>query len=86
MIYTVNCPVIVSTLLEHSTVKNQLLEIIDKIPASRIDHNDSVTDIISKTDWNIDESIKEQYLEIIKPTLISHIAAEFKKFNSNFQE
>jgi hypothetical protein len=79
MIYNVNCPVVVSTLPQHSTVKKQLLELIDKLPESRTD--DCYANI-SKTDWNIDETAEEEYLKIIKPILISHIAEEFEKFNS----
>jgi hypothetical protein len=82
MMYNINCPVIVSRLVQHDQVKEQLLTLIDEMPTSCIDHDNGLDDVISKTDWNLDDTVREKYLDLVKPILISHTVDEFKKFNS----
>lgn len=82
MTYKIDCPIIVSKLLQHTQIKEQLLKLIEEMPTARIEHDNGLDDVISKTDWNLDDSDREKYLDLVKPILISHTVSEFKKFNS----
>jgi hypothetical protein len=76
-IIELGCPMFISKLEGHDEHKEYLLSLIDQMPQSSIKAND----IISKTDWNLDENVDQPYLNFIKPKLVEHITKTFQPFN-----
>lgn len=70
MFNSVACPILILKFKSHDTLKHKLLESINTaMGESLIDGEDN----ISKTDWNIDKTLRRQYLEIIQAPLVEHL-------------
>lgn len=68
------------TLTTHKKIKNNLLNLIDKIPMSCIK---SSGEHISKTDWNLSEEFKREYLNIFYDNIKTLMNRICKRLNTN---
>jgi hypothetical protein len=72
-------PIIISTVANHTDIKNKLLMLIDEMPNNALVYNDpSIVDKISKTDWNLPNDAERKYLDFIKPVIVDTIFDSFK--------
>ena len=66
---------------EHTKIKDQVLTLIANMPVSEIKNDNGLDDVISKTDWKLEDDVREPYLKVVRPLLVSHIFQEFKQLN-----
>jgi Putative 2OG-Fe(II) oxygenase len=74
-----NLPYIVDDLPRHDTLKDRVLEMIEKEKGSTIrSHGEK----ISNADWNEDNSLRE-YIRIIYPVVNMFVSKHFRRMNYN---
>ena len=73
------CPYAVTRFEQHSSIKDSLLDSIDKMPNSY--QNVSGSEVISKTDWNLPRHIARNYWPILEPSLTKTMSKVYKKLN-----
>jgi len=76
----VTSPVIISTLSDHTKIKEKILNLIEKNSSKS---SVGMGEMISNTDWGSSEDNSREYLDIAMPILIEHIADIFKRYNTS---
>jgi hypothetical protein len=75
VISSINCPVVISPFAQHSELKTKLLELISTASGnSLVDGEDNIT----KTDWNVDNTIPREYLKLITRPLLQHLEQSYQ--------
>ena len=75
MISSINCPIVISPFTQHLQLKTTLLELISNAPGNSLVAGD---DNITKTDWNIDNTIPREYLNVITQPLLEHLQQSYQ--------
>lgn len=75
----IDCPILVTKVPEHSSIKPHVLAMISEFSNSSII---SQNDRISKTDWDLEEFNRSAYLDLVKPIIIKHVSNNFRKYSS----
>lgn len=78
---TVEIPIVVTKVKDHSLIKPQLLQYIEEMPQNSITLDVNGVDSISKTDWNLKDGVdNRRYLDFIKPIIINSLHESFRSF------
>jgi hypothetical protein len=79
----IEIPIIISTVKDHFLIKPKLLRYIDELPNNSMVPGEKNSDIISKTDWNLPDTVERKYLDFIKPIVVDTLTESFRPFKIN---
>jgi len=80
----INSLCVISKFKEHQQFKNDLLNLISNAEAKEVYHANGI-DSISRSDWEIDPSIRREYVHAFIPIIQNHMKEVFDFINQEYK-